>query len=80
MSATGLISGTPTSQGTHAITVTVSDGQPRHQSWTLRVTEPAAGGPLEAGVTPSPKYLNWVNRPPCRCLRRAEQRPTPSAV
>ncbi len=59
MSATGLISGTPTAQGTHAITVTVSDGQASvTQSWTLRVTEPAAGGPLEAGVTPSPKYLN----------------------
>lgn len=59
MSATGLISGTPTSQGTHAIIVTVSDGQASvTQSWTLRVTEPAAGGPLEAGVTPSPKYLN----------------------
>ena len=59
LSAAGLISGTPTAQGTHAITVTVSDGQASvTQSWTLRVTEPAAGGPLEAGVTPSPKYLN----------------------
>lgn len=59
ISATGLISGTPTAQGTHAIAVTVSDGQSgATQSWTLRMTHPAAGGPLQASVTPTPKYLN----------------------
>ena len=59
ISASGLISGTPTSQGTYTITVTVSDGQASTtQTWTLRVTEPAAAGPLEATVNPLPKYLN----------------------
>ncbi len=59
ISATGLISGTPTAQGTHAVTVTVSDGQASAtQSWTLRITEPAVGGPLQAGVQPQPKYID----------------------
>ena len=54
-----MISGSPTAQGTHAVTVTVSDGQASAtQSWTLRITEPAVGGPLQAGVQPQPKYID----------------------
>ena len=58
ISAAGLISGTPTSTGVHNIIVTVSDGQSSvTQTWTLRINEPAASGPLQASITPTPKYL-----------------------
>ena len=58
ISTAGLISGAPTSTGVHNIIVTVSDGQSSvTQTWTLRVNEPAASGPLQASITPTPKYL-----------------------
>ncbi|MDR0274777.1 MAG: putative Ig domain-containing protein, partial [Burkholderiaceae bacterium] len=59
ISDTGLISGTPAAVGTYTVVVTVSDGQVNvTQTWTLRITEAAAAGPLQASVTPTPKYLN----------------------
>ncbi len=59
ISATGLLTGTPTNVANPNLRVTVSDGQASvTQDWTLRIQAAPAPGPLSAEVFASPRFVD----------------------
>ena len=59
ISATGLLTGTPTNVANPNLRVTVSDGQASvTQDWTLRIQAAPAPGPLSVEVLANPRFID----------------------